>query len=158
MSIDAGLFRAVLGRFASGVTILTTVGDDGGDLGMTVSAFCSVSLEPPFVLASIAESAELHPVLARAPHFGVSILTQHQEALSRRFAEEDVDRFEGVGLMRGSTGVALISGALAHAECRIVARHAAGDHMLLVAEVEDAATFDGRPLLYYRGGYAGLER
>lgn len=157
MPVDPATFRAVLGRFASGVTIVSAR-DGDRDVGMTVSAFCSISLEPPLVLASISEIAEMRELVERVDEIGVSILSQDQEAISRRFAEYEGDRFEGVGIVRGATGVALIDGAIAHAECRIVQRHVAGDHLIVIAEVDDAATFDERPLLYYRGGYAGMER
>jgi flavin reductase (DIM6/NTAB) family NADH-FMN oxidoreductase RutF len=155
--IDPSLFRSVLGRFASGVTVLTTrAGDE--DHGMTASAFCSVSLSPPLVLACIDEAASMMEPLRSAEHLGISVLSEGQEELSRRFAEIEGDRFEGVGFRRGNTGVALLDGALAHLECRIVARHPAGDHVIYVAEVLDARAFDARPLIYYRSGYAVLER
>lgn len=158
MTIDQATFRSVLGRFASGVTVVTARDPEGRDHGMTASAFCSVSLEPTLVLASIWEDAEMWAVLQKAAYFGVNILEADQEAISRRFAEHEGDRFDGIGYSRGTSGVALLEGALAHAECRIVARHVAGDHTLFIGEVEDAAVRGDRPLLYYRGGYARLER
>ena len=97
-------------------------------------------------------------VLQKAEHFGVNILESAQEAISRRFAEHESDRFDGIGYSRGASGVALLDGALAFAECRIIARHVAGDHTLFLGEVDDAAVLGDRPLLYYRGGYAMLER
>lgn len=156
--IDPHTFRSVLGRFATGVTVLTARDRAGADHGMTASAFCSVSLEPPLVLACIDEQAEMHAVLEAAGHFGISILSEEQEALSRRFAEVETNRFDGVGYSRGSTGVALIDGAIAHLECRITARHPAGDHMIVLGEVVEAAALGQRPLIYYRSGYAALER
>ena len=158
MSIDEATFRSVLGRFASGVTVVTARSEDGRDHGMTVSAFCSVSLNPPLVLASIDQETEMFAVLNEVEFFGVNILDVDQEAISRRFAEHDGNRFDGVGYERGKSGVALLDGVLAHAECRIVARHEAGDHMLFVGEVEDASVSGDRPLLYYRGGYTQLDR
>lgn len=158
MSIDPDTFRAVLGRFASGVTVLTTRDADGRDHGMTVSAFCSVSLEPPLILACIDHGTDMHGVLPPATHFGISILEETQEALSRRFAELPNNRFDGIGYTRGESGVVLLDDALAHLECRQVARHGAGDHTIYVGEVERATNGQGRPLLYYRGGYAQLER
>lgn len=157
MSLDQDAFRAVLGRFASGVTIVTVLGANGRDYGMTVSAFSSVSLEPPLVMVCIGEEASLEPMIAEATHFGVSILASDQEPLSRRFAAHG-ERFDGVGFTRGDSGMALIDGALAFMECRIVARHRAGDHTVVIGEVEAASVADQRPLLYYRGGYAQLER
>ncbi len=158
MTIDSDTFRAVLGRFASGVTILTTRTPDGHDHGMTVSAFCSVSLEPALVLACVDRTAKMHDLLLRMEYVGFSILAAGQEALSRRFAELESDRFEGLGFARGERGLVLFEDALAHLECRVRERHDAGDHTIIVCEVERASTRQDRPLLYYRGGYAQLER
>jgi len=157
MSLDQDAFRAVLGRFASGVTIVTVRGAKGRDYGMTVSAFSSVSLDPPLVMVCIGEDSSLKPMIAEATHYGVSILASPQEPLSRRFAAHG-ERFDGIGFARGESGVALIDGALAYMECRIFARHRAGDHTIVIGEVEAASVADQRPLLYYRGGYAQLER
>jgi flavin reductase (DIM6/NTAB) family NADH-FMN oxidoreductase RutF len=157
--IDPDTFRATLGRFASGVTIVTARDEEGADHGMTVSAFSSVSLEPPLVLACIAHEASMHEILRRLDRIGVNVLCSTQEHLSRRFADEqETDRFDGIGYSRGESGVALLDDALAHIEARVVARHEAGDHTVFIAEVQTAEPNDGRPLLYYRGGYAQLER
>lgn len=147
----------MLGRFASGVTVLTAR-REGVDHGMTASAFCSVSLVPPLVLACVDKTADMSEVLKSATHFGVSILAEGQEALSRRFSELPAGRFEGVGFRRGENGVVLLDDALAHLECRLVASHEAGDHVIHIGEVEDASCRQDRPLLYYRGGYAQIER
>ena len=155
--IDPDAFRAVLGRFASGVTVVTACDAEGRDHGMTVSAFASVSLRPPLVLVCIAHDSSLHPVLERTDVFGISILAAEQEALSRRFATHG-STFDGVGFERRELGVPLLDGALAWLECRIAARHPAGDHTVFVGEVEGCDTRNERPLLYYRGGYAQLER
>lgn len=157
--IDPDTFRATLGRFASGVTIVTARDGEGADHGMTVSAFSSVSLQPPLVVACIAHDASMHDILQRHDRIGVNVLCSSQEHLSRRFADQqETDRFDGIGYSRGESGVVLLDEALAHIEARVVARHEAGDHTVLIAEVEAAAPHDGRPLLYYRGGYAQLER
>ncbi|MGH7663331.1 MAG: flavin reductase family protein [Gemmatimonadaceae bacterium] len=158
MTLDSDTFRSVLGRFASGITIITARDEGGQDVGMTVSAFCSLSLEPPMVLICIDHTAAMSRVLRESLHFGVSILAAGQEALSRRFAGVDTDRFEGIGFMRGQTGVVLLDGALAQLECRIVDLHDGGDHTICLAEVESAEARTDTPLLYYRGGYATLER
>lgn len=158
MPIDADLFRAVLSRFASGITVITTRDGDGNDHGMTVSAFSSLSLSPPLVLVAIAHDATMAPVMKTATSFSVNILSEHQEELSRRFSDKLDDRFAGIGITRGSSGNALLEDALATLDCSVVARHPAGDHDIVVGEVETGAAHDGRPLLYYRGGYAGLER
>jgi flavin reductase (DIM6/NTAB) family NADH-FMN oxidoreductase RutF len=156
--IDPDAFRSVLGRFACGVTVVTTRDAHGRDHGMTVSAFCSLSLVPPLVLACIDHAASVFPVLSQASHFAVNILSAGQEALARRFAGQDPNRFEGVGFTRGQTGPALLDDALAYIECRRVAEHSEGDHTIFVGQVEAASTRPLSPLLYYRGGYAQLER
>jgi flavin reductase (DIM6/NTAB) family NADH-FMN oxidoreductase RutF len=157
--IDSDTFRSVLGRFASGVTIVTTRDDDGADHGMTVSAFCSVSLDPPLVLICIDHSATMYRLLHGHRRFGISILSSEQEAYSRRFAADpDTGRFDGIAYSRGESGVVLLDNALAHLECDVVEHYDAGDHSLFVARVERAEPLHGRPLLYYRGGYAQLER
>jgi len=158
-SLDPAIFRSVLGRFASGVTVLTTLDGAGRDHGMTVSAFCSVSLEPPLVLACVDAAAALHPLLREEGRaFGVSILAEEQEALSRRFAGDD-DRFSGVGFTRGPARTALLDDAVAHLECVVHQVHEAGDHAIVVGRVEHVAIRDdAAPLLYYRSGYGRFAR
>lgn len=159
VTIDPDTFRSVLGRFASGITVVTARDADDTDCGMTVSAFCSVSLTPPLVLVCVDRAASMHGMLLETAHFAVNILAAHQEPLSRRFSGTDEHkRFDGVGYTRGLTGVALLDDALAHIECRRVANHPAGDHTVIIGEVETALAHSHRPLLYYRGGYAQLER
>ena len=159
MTIDPDSFRSVLGRFASGITVVTTLDAEHRDVGMTVSAFCSVSLCPPLVQVCVDHAASLYAALVGNSRYGVSILGSEQEALSRRFATaESTRRFDGIGYRRGESGVILLDDALAHLECRVVASHDAGDHTMFVGEVESATARSARPLLYYRGGYAQLER
>lgn len=159
MSIDQDSFRSVLGRFASGITVITTVSDDKRDCGMTVSAFSSVSLNPPLVQVCIDHNASVYDSFLSTDRFGINVLAAEQESLSRRFASVDsTHRFEGLGYSRGESGVALLDDALAHLECKVVARHEAGDHTICIAEVERAVAREAKPLLYYRGGYAQLER
>lgn len=159
--IDSDTFRAVLGRLATGITIVTSRDEQGHDHGMTVSAFCSVSLDPALVLVCVDHAASMHDLLLTHPTFGVSILSSVQEPYSRRFASTDAERstrFDGIAYERGENGVVLLNDALAHLECHVVDHHAAGDHTLFIAEVDRATPLEGRPLLYYRGGYALLER
>jgi flavin reductase (DIM6/NTAB) family NADH-FMN oxidoreductase RutF len=148
----------VLGRFASGVTIVTTTDADGVDQGMTVSAFCSLSLEPALILICIEKTASVHPALTRAPGFVVNILSAGQEQLARRFSTVDIDRFEGVGFNRSAEGYPVLDDVLSVIECRRAALHDGGDHTIIVGEVDASRVEDGVPLLYYRGGYAQLER
>jgi flavin reductase (DIM6/NTAB) family NADH-FMN oxidoreductase RutF len=156
--LDPDAFRSVLGRFASGVTILTTRSGDK-DIGMTVSSFCSLSLQPPLVLACVAKTADMHHLLPRGQRVVFNILSASQEALSRRFSEEEgTRRFDGIGLRRDPHGVAVLEDILAWIEGDIVEQHDGGDHSIFVAQVDGATSRDLRPLLYYRGGYAELER
>ncbi len=154
--IDAALFRNMLSRFATGVTVITSRDAHGEDYGMTVSAFSSLSLEPPLVLVCIDHGATWHAVLPQATAFNVHILGVEQEAISRRFASERADRFVDVSHTRGGNGLIQLSGVLAMLECRITARHAGGDHTIVIGEVERAQAQEGAPLLYHRGAYARL--
>ena len=159
--IDADTFRSVLGRFACGVTIVTARDAEGRDRGMTVSAFCSLSLDPPLVLLCVDRSATMYDLFLTHPTFGISILSSAQEAYSRRFADQTSDRaerFDGIAYTRGVHGAALLDGALAHLECSVTEHREAGDHIVVIANVRRAEALDGRPLLYFRGGYAQLER
>lgn len=159
MSLDPDSFRSVLGRFASGITVITSIDAEGRDVGMTASAFSSVSLQPPLIQVCVDRAASMFDALLHAERFGVSVLAAEQEALSRRFAAVDSShRFDGIGYSRGDNGVVLLDDALAHIECRMASKMEAGDHMIFIGEVERANARDARPLLYYRGGYAQLER
>ncbi len=158
MALDPSTFRSVLGRFASGVTVVTVRDGESRDYGLTVSAFCSLSLQPPLVIVCVDKNASGHAALVGATHFAVNILAEKQESLSRRFSGKDENRFEGVGFTRGAGGQPLLDDALAHLACRTAATHDGGDHTIFVGEVEEANAAEERPLLYYRGGYARLER
>lgn len=157
MSVTPDEFRSVLGRFPSGVTVVTTKDRDGSDQGMTVSAFCSVSLDPPLVLICIEKTASAYNALTAAPGFVVNILSATQEQIARRFAIIDIDRFEGVGYSRSPNGLAVLDDVLGVIECATFTMHDAGDHTIIVGQVEAARAQSGTPLLYYRGGYAQLE-
>jgi flavin reductase (DIM6/NTAB) family NADH-FMN oxidoreductase RutF len=142
-----------MGRFATGVTVLTVNGPGDRPLGMTASSLASVSLVPPLVSVCVDHNAELHDAILAAPVFVVNILESAQEVLSRRFADQHEDRFDGVGYHRSPEGLVLLDGALAHLECDRFTAYPAGDHTLIIGRVIGGATGDGRPLLYYRGGY-----
>ncbi len=154
--IDSFAFRQLLGRFPTGVTVLTARGADGRPVGMTANSFTSVSLVPPLVLVCIDHDAGFHRELTQCDTFAVNVLAQDQEAVSRRFANPHEDRFDGVGYATSPRGNLLLDGCLAHLECVPRARHEAGDHTIVVAEVVAGEARDGRPLCYFRGGYAAL--
>lgn len=155
--VDSAEFRRLLGRFATGVAIVTAPDSDGNPAGMTVNTLTSVSLEPPLVSVCVERSADMHGVMERASTFVVNILESGQELLSRRFAVKHPDRFEGVGF-RQDEGLILLEGVLAHITCETWSRLEAGDHTIFVGRVIGGNTHNGQPLLYYRGGYAGLSR
>jgi flavin reductase (DIM6/NTAB) family NADH-FMN oxidoreductase RutF len=156
MPIDPDAFRHALAQLASGVTAVTTRDAAGRPFGLTVTAFSSVSLEPPLVLVCVDERSETHAAFRESGRFGVSLLAEGQEDVSRRFAWGGTSKFETTSLEEGATGVPLVAGALAQIECRVVAAHAAGDHTIYVGEVVAAAVRPGRPLLYHRGRYRRL--
>lgn len=150
------VFRHLLGRFATGVTILTARDAAGRAWGMTASAVAAASLEPPLVLVCVDRAREVHPVLEDADHFALTVLAADQEVLSRRFAELESGRFDGVAHHAGLHGVPLVDGGVAHIVCAHHALVPAGDHTVFVGRVVGGETFDRPPLLYYRGGYHTL--
>lgn len=154
--IDPSQFRQLLGRFATGVTILTTTTPEGRPLGMTANSLSSVSLHPPLISVCVDREAEMHDVILQAPEFVVNVLASPQEALARRFSDKHEDRFDGIGYHLSPEGLILLDGSLAHLVCERHATHPAGDHTLVLGRLVGGATSDGRPLLYYRGGYAAL--
>ncbi|MGH7629655.1 MAG: flavin reductase family protein [Gemmatimonadales bacterium] len=147
----------MLGRFATGVTVLTVTAPDHRPHGMTASSLASVSLEPPLVLVCVDHAARLHRLITGAHTFLVNVLANDQEELSRRFADPHDDRFDGVGYRTSTNGLVLLDGALAHIECRRQALYEAGDHTIVLGRVVGGDAREGRPLMYFRGGYAGLE-
>jgi|SRR5437588_9336466 len=156
MPVSKDDFRAALGRFVSGVTVITTLSEDGQPAGITVSAFASLSLEPCLVLACIDKRASVHESLCEGKHFAVNILAEEQEHVSRRFASKDQDRFDGIGYSEGAGGAPLLDAALAYIECRVVHTYPGGDHTIVVGDVESVRIAEHKPLAYYRGGYSQL--
>lgn len=156
MPLDTAAFRASLSRFASGVTVLTARSADGRDVGMTATAFSSLSLDPPLVLVCVDRGASIAPALEGATHLAVHVLGADQESISRQFALKEGDRFARLAITRGGGDVPLVPGALVRLECRIAERHPAGDHLIVIAEVLAAEISDGDPLIYFRGRYTRL--
>jgi 3-hydroxy-9,10-secoandrosta-1,3,5(10)-triene-9,17-dione monooxygenase reductase component len=150
-------FREVLGRFATGVTVVTAL-DDGMPLGFTCQAFASLSLRPPMVVLAPAKSSTSWPRMVRAGAFCVNILTDAQQAISDAFAESSEDKFEGVSWHPGPAGTPVIDGVLAWAECALGAVHDAGDHELVTGRVLELGVGEGNPLIFYRSGYGRLGR
>jgi flavin reductase (DIM6/NTAB) family NADH-FMN oxidoreductase RutF len=156
MPVDKAEFRRALGYFAAGVTVVTSKLDNGDVAGITVTAFSSLSLEPPLVLICIDHRARIHDHLKKGGSFAVNMLSDSQELVSRRFASHEVDPFREIGYREGLTGAPLIQDALSAIECRIVGAFPGGDHTVFIGEVEATTVREGKPLLYFRGGYCQL--
>jgi flavin reductase (DIM6/NTAB) family NADH-FMN oxidoreductase RutF len=155
--IDGATFRQLLGHFATGVAVITARDAAGRPSGMTANSLSAVSLVPPLISICVDQLADTHRVLAAGGPFVINLLSSGQEALSRRFAGElTTDRFEGVGYQLTASQLPILEGALAHIECEFFASHGLGDHTLFVGRVTGGSTAEGRPLLYYRGGYTDL--
>ena len=156
---DPATYRQLLGRFATGVTVLTTRDREGQPVGMTASSLASVSLVPPLVSVCVDVSAELHRALSASGEFVVNILRADQEAVSRRFAElPPPQRFATGGWRENDRGLILLDGVLGHIECQQHADFPLGDHTLFVGRVTGGQAHEGEPLLYFRGRYAGLRQ
>jgi 3-hydroxy-9,10-secoandrosta-1,3,5(10)-triene-9,17-dione monooxygenase reductase component len=156
MPADDASFRLALSQFATGVTVVLTRDAAGAPAGLTVNAFSSVSLEPPLVLICVDVRSDAHDPLAQSGVFGVSVLSETQEDVSRRFAWRGPEKFEGFILEHGQTGALLVPGGVAHLECRVVGAHRGGDHTIYVGEVRVIRVSGGRPLIYHGGGYRRL--
>ena len=150
--------REALGRWASGVAIVTSRAGERVH-GMTVSAFSSVSLDPPLVLVCADKASDTYAVIAEAGFFAVNILSSEQQDLSNRFASEKDEhrRFVGLETREAVTGAPLLPGCLAHLDCQLVATHDAGDHVIYVGRVEAVEEDAARePLLHFQSAYRAL--
>ncbi len=151
---DALSFRAALGLFATGVTIVTARAADGTPVGLTANSFNSVSLDPPLVLWSLRTAAHTMPTFARGTHYAIHILAADQLDLAKRFATRDIDRFAGLAIDGGAGGVPLIPGCAAVFECANRSQYAEGDHVIFVGEVERCMHRAGaQPLIFHGGRY-----
>ena len=156
MSDEAKALRHALGNFATGVTIITTVDGEGAPVGLTVSSFNSVSLDPPLILWSLDRRALSLPVFHAAPYFAVHVLCNMQMDLSNRFAKSGIDKFEGVTFERGIGNVPILSGCSAVFQCATVHRYPGGDHIIYVGEVKEYVSEPREPLIFHGGRYARL--
>jgi flavin reductase (DIM6/NTAB) family NADH-FMN oxidoreductase RutF len=155
MPVDKAEFRRALGHFAAGVTVVTAA-FDGQRAGITVTAFTSLSLDPPLVLICIDKRARMHDRFRLGGHFAVNMLAAEQELVSREFATSGGDPFAEIGYRDGASGAPLIEGAVCSIECQVVEQLAGGDHTIFVGQVEATHVREGKPLLYFRGGYCQL--
>jgi 3-hydroxy-9,10-secoandrosta-1,3,5(10)-triene-9,17-dione monooxygenase reductase component len=157
-------FRDVLGLFASGVVVVTSM-SDGEPVGMTCQSFSSVSLEPPLVMFSPAKTSRAWPRMQRAGYFCVNILAADQSDVSDAMATKGSDKYDGLGWRPASSGAPLLDGVLGYVDCTVQAVHEAGDHYVVLGRVKELGFAPGveqgdgrKPLLYYRGGYDTVTR
>jgi flavin reductase (DIM6/NTAB) family NADH-FMN oxidoreductase RutF len=145
-------FRAALGMFATGVTIVTARRPDGSLVGLTANSFNSVSLDPPLVLWSLSRNAGSMPVFERGSHYAINILAAEQHVLAERFASKTADRFADVPFREGAGGAPVLEGAAAVFECFNRSQYEEGDHVIFVGEVERCTWRPGLPPLIFHGG------
>jgi flavin reductase (DIM6/NTAB) family NADH-FMN oxidoreductase RutF len=152
---EGASFRSVLGHFATGITVITAM-DDGEPVGIAANSFTSVSLDPPLVLFCAAKTSSTWPRIQRAGHFCVNVLDEHQEHVSRLFAQKGVDRFAEIDWSRTARGP-ILHDVHAYLDCTIETEHDAGDHVIVVGRVHELGlTADAGPLLFYQGRYGRL--
>lgn len=157
MSVDPHTFRRTMGCFATGVSVVTTCDGAGRPVGVTVSSFTSLSLDPPLVLFCLDKKTSQLAAFQTSGRFAVNVLGEGQREVSSRFASRGDDKWAGQDYELPAGGSPLIAGCLAWADCTTTAIHEEGDHYIFVGRVRDLAySEDGLPLIYFRGGYAGL--
>lgn len=151
--IDVGEFRRALGCFATGVAVVTTLDARGEPVGITVSSFNSVSMDPPLVLWSIADDALSYDAFINAEYFAVNVLTIDQQELSAIFASRGTNKFDGLGCREGLHGLPIFPKYAACFECRTEHRYAGGDHKIIVGRVLRLEGTDVEPLIFYQGHF-----
>jgi flavin reductase (DIM6/NTAB) family NADH-FMN oxidoreductase RutF/DNA-binding GntR family transcriptional regulator len=157
VAVDPAAFRHVVGHFASGVTVITTV-VDGEYYGTTASAVSSLSMEPPMMLACLNRSSSTHDAVLKAGVFGINILAENQSDLAMKFGRKGGDKFDGVPVTLSAEGVPMLDGALASIVCRVEETPTGGTHTVFLGVATDASARAGEPLAYFRGAFGRLER
>lgn len=154
--IDPALYRELMAGFPSGVTVVTATDAGPKPVGLTVSAFCAVSLSPPLVVVCVDNGSNTLPVIERTGRFVVNILAHGRSALARRFASKEEGKFAGVEFRPGPYGPILVADAAAHVGCTVHSEVPAGDHKLFLGRVHEGVIHHERPLVYHLRGFAGL--
>jgi flavin reductase len=155
VAFDSQAQRRIMGHFATGVTVVTTL-HQGQPVGMTANAVASLSLSPPLVLVAVDKRAQMDAYLNASDSFAVNMLTEAQEELSRRFARSGPKEFGDISLAKGATGAPIFAEALAWVDCRLHSVLAGGDHDIFLGEIVAGDARDGRPLMYYCGKYTHM--
>jgi len=156
-ALNPDVFRRACGLFATGVAVLTTRATDGTPHGLTINSFCSLSLDPPLVMVAIDRICSFLRTFESTGYYAVHILREEQRDLSVRFAELPEGRFTGVPWQAGVVGAPVIAGVLGVIECRTIQIIDAGDHRMLIGQVVEVGIGEGRPLVFFRSGYTGIE-
>ena len=156
MPVSQDEFRDALSHFASGITVVSTKDTAGKLHGITVSAFCSVSLDPPLILVCIEKMTGSHQALLNSKAFVVNILSEDQSHISEHFASIVPDKFYGIDFETGTSGLPVLKGIAVSLECSTRAAHDAGDHTIFVGEVENIKIRSGNPLIHSLGEYRTL--
>jgi flavin reductase (DIM6/NTAB) family NADH-FMN oxidoreductase RutF len=154
--IDPAVYRSVLGRYATGVTVITVGGSGMGKAGVTANSFTTVSLNPPLILWSLSLKAPSLPLFRAHQFFGVSILAAHQRTIASHFARPAPDKFAGIETFTGQNGMPLIEGAVAHVECRVESRYPGGDHEIIMGRVLKMEGSEDHPLVFHGGRFCGV--
>jgi flavin reductase (DIM6/NTAB) family NADH-FMN oxidoreductase RutF len=153
MAITNDEFKAALGRFASGVTVVTTKDADGNLHGLTVSAFCSVSMNPPLILVCIHKNTGSYSSFEESKAFVVNILEESQQQISNHFASHSDDKFSGQHYELNENGLPILADCLVNLECSLKHSYDGGDHTIFVGEIEKTTVHGGKPLIYAQGKY-----
>ena len=151
--MDTTLLRRAMGRFATGVTVVTTKATDGKLEGVTANSFATVSLDPPLVLWSLGRGSASFDSFHTATHFAVNVLGLHQRALSRHFSMPKRDKLAGIDHSLGEGGCPVLAGAIAHFECAMQSVIDGGDHTIFIGRVLGVSSRDGEPLVFSKGSY-----
>jgi flavin reductase (DIM6/NTAB) family NADH-FMN oxidoreductase RutF len=150
-------FRGALGQFATGVTVMSGVSPLGDPVGITVTSFNSLSLEPPLILWSLGRDGGSFACFQVGTPFAVNVLSGAQKPLAERFARVGIPKFDGVATHVGLDGVPLIAGCVAYFECHVDARYPGGDHDIIVGRVRRLYNVGSNPLLFHQGALRSLE-
>ncbi|MFL0798303.1 MAG: flavin reductase family protein [Cellvibrionaceae bacterium] len=150
-------FRSALGQFPTGVAVVTTLDEDNNKVGMTISSFNSVSLNPPLVLWSIDKQAGCFDAFQQCTYYAINILAEQQQDVSNTFAQQNIDKFANIKHTTGNHNIPLLEDCCAVFQCKIEHRYDGGDHIIIVGRVEDFSENKKAPLVFHNGAYAELK-
>lgn len=157
MSLDGRELRNAMGRFATGVCLITTTAEDGKPMALTANSFSSVSLDPPLVLWNLQDSSDVYATFSGPRYYAINVLALEQEALSSQYAKKGQHEIDPAHYAEGRYGAPIIQDALVSFECELEATHVGGDHLIIVGRIlEVSQRSSGEPLLFYAGGYREL--